>query len=222
MKRILILLVSLAFAAPLFASTAGSVRAGNRHYKKGRYDKALEKYREAEISSPNSPAVHFNIGSALYKTDDYEASKAEFRRALASPDPRVRSAAYYNLGNAAFRADKADEALEHYKKALELNPGDMDAKYNIEYILHRKNDPQRSKDPKDGRNGKGGKDRQKGGQAQAGKDDEQDKAKDGQDKPGISKEDARRILQYYNESDRNAAQKRKMMRPQLPRVDEDW
>jgi|AGTN01.1.fsa_nt_gi Tfp pilus assembly protein PilF len=222
MKRIIILLLSLALAAPLFASASGKVRAGNRLYKKARYDRSLEQYREAEISSPQNPVIRFNIGDALYKTGDFEASSNEFRRALASRDPRVRGAAYYNLGNAAFRADKTDEALEYYKKALAVNPNDMDAKYNIEYILHQKNDPQKQKGAKDEKNGTDKKDQQKNGRE--GKENGPDKQNAGGNdkKQGISKEDAERIMQYYNDSDKNAARKRKMAPPQLPKVEEDW
>jgi tetratricopeptide (TPR) repeat protein len=168
--------------------------------------------------------VHFDLGNALHKTDSFDDAAKEYQRALGSKNPLVRSKAFYNLGNNAFRQEKTDEALEYYKKALDLNPSDADAKYNIEYILTQKAQQKDSKQNKDGKgknndkqkeqNGKDGKDSQK---------KDQQKGTAGQEqKQGMSKEDARRILQYYNDAEKNAAQKRKMRMPQLPKVEEDW
>ena len=120
-----------------------------------------------------------------------------------------KSRVYYNLGNNAYRQQKTDEALQYYKKALSANPRDIDAKYNIEFISAAKKnkDKQKDKDKQDEKNKKPGKD-------MTGKPDEK--------KSGMSKEDARRILQYYNESDKNAAKKRKMPVPAAGKTDEDW
>lgn len=227
MRYLAFVLIFLFSCPALHASAAGRVRDGNRSFKKGEYDRALDKYREAQISAPDNPAVHFNIGDALYKTGDFSRSDAEFQRALSDREAGVRSRAYYNLGNSAFRQQKYDEALTHYKKALDLDPGDLDAKYNVEYLLKLKSAPQQQKENTEKKDGDGEKDRQ--GQGAEKKDGQKDgKDKDGKgtegrdDKARMSKEDARRILQYYNESDKSAAQKRKMALPQLPKVEEDW
>jgi hypothetical protein len=42
------------------------------------------------------------------------------------------SKAYYNIGNSFFKQDKLQESIEAYKKALDINPNDRDAKYNLE------------------------------------------------------------------------------------------
>lgn len=199
------------------ASAESKIRAGNSQYKKGKFDKALENYREAQIAAPASPEIHYNIGDALYKTENMDEASAAFNKALASKDKKVRGAAYYNLGNAAYRQQKIDEAVGHYKKALELNPADRDAKYNLEYIMTQKNQQKKQgKNDKD-QNNKDGKDKNQQQKAQAGQDKKNDK-----DKKGMSKEDAQRILQYYNDMDKNSAKKRKMQQPQLPKTEEDW
>jgi Ca-activated chloride channel family protein len=43
-----------------------------------------------------------------------------------------KSAVYYNLGNTLFQSGRIEESLAFYKKALEYNPRDFDAKYNYE------------------------------------------------------------------------------------------
>jgi Ca-activated chloride channel family protein len=218
MNKILIALIMMLSVSNLWASTSGKVRSGNRYCKKGAYEKSLEKYREAQISAPDSTVVQYNIGNALYKTDQFDVATAEYQKALASKDRRLRSIAYYNLGNAAFKSEKTDEALDYYKKALDLNPNDLDAKYNIEYILSQKAQNQKNdknKNSKDKKDQKQDKDKQQAAGAQGDQ-------KDNKNKSGMSKEDAQRILQVYGEQDRESAKRRKMAMPQIPKTDEDW
>jgi tetratricopeptide (TPR) repeat protein len=40
----------------------------------------------------------------------------------------------YNLGNSAYRQGRLEEAVELYKRALELDPDDRDAKFNLEFV----------------------------------------------------------------------------------------
>jgi Ca-activated chloride channel family protein len=173
---------------------------------------ALKKYRDAEMSSPGSPLVHFNLGDALYKTNNLEDAQSEFNKALSSKNPIVRSRAYYNLGNSAFKNQKNDEALDYYKKALKLNPKDEDAKYNLEYLSKVKNQPQKkNKDDKK-------KDQDKKQQQNKDKDKEQQEQKKG----GMSKEDAKRILQSFDDADKNSLKKKRAAQPPMPKTEEDW
>jgi tetratricopeptide (TPR) repeat protein len=222
--KLFLLIIFLLSAQNLWAGAYLSVSSGNRHYKKSEYDKSLDKYREAQISSPDDPVIRFNIGDALNKTGDIEGSDAEFSKALNAKDRSLRSKAYYNLGNNAVSRQKLEEALDYYKKCLDLNPGDMDAKYNIEYITQQKNQPQNkqnNKDNKKDKDNKDNKDKQK--QQSPGKDKDKSEKNNQQDnKNSMSKEDAQRILQYYNDQEKKSAEKRKMNKPELPKVEEDW
>ncbi len=203
----------------LYASTAGKVNAGNKLYKKGEYDKSLEQYREAQISAPDNAGVRYNMGNSLFRLDNFDEAAQEYKNAATVKDKRLQSAAYYNLGNTAYKQQKTDEALEYYKKALALDPKDEDAKYNYEYLLRQKSQPQSKDKQKDQKK----KDQQqKNRQNSQGKDKDKEKDQQQQNKSGMSKEDAQRILQVYDDADKDAAKKRKMMMPQLPQTDEDW
>jgi Ca-activated chloride channel family protein len=217
---VLVILTIFCGAGLLDASTAGSVSAGNRAYRNGAYDQSLDKYREAQIAAPDNPILHFNIGDALYKIGKTEEAATAFQRALAGKDARLRSQAYYNLGNSAYRKEQLDEALEYYKKALDINPGDRDAKYNFEYILRQKAMPQskKNKQQRERKEQKGNDKQQQGAQGKTAEKSDQEQG----DKKGMSKEDAQRILQVYGDQDQNAAKNRKMPAPQLPKVEEDW
>lgn len=221
-QNILIALILLCAASAAHASAAGKIREGNRWYKKGQFDKAVGAYREAQIAAPGNPYIDYNIGNALHRQQNFDEAAAAYSKALAVTDPAQKARAYYNLGNTAYRLQKTDEALNYYKKALEANPADVDAKYNIEFInavkcgqCTPKDDPK-----KDGKNNKNDKDKRSGGQG-----DGKDKGRGEQQsekKAGMSKEDAKRILQYYDSADKHAAKKRTMKTPQLPHTDEDW
>ena len=225
MKRLIALIIILILPLSAFCSTRSKINSGNSSYKKGEYDKALEKYRDAEISDPNSPVVPYNMGAANYKLDNYDEAVSDFRKAIASKDKTIAGRAYYNLGNAAFKQNKTDEAVDYYKKALELNPKDEDAKYNLEYLLYQpKQKQQQDKDKNKQDKDKKDKEKQKkNGDGKEGKDkDKQQQQKQQQKKGAMSKEDAERILNSYGEQDRNSAQKRKMQQPLIPKTDKDW
>lgn len=106
----------------------------NRLYNEGKIDEALSKYRDAQIENPDSPQLHYNIGSALHQKKNYEDALNEFDKAINSKDVELQARAYYNLGNTHYRTGKLLEAIEDYKKCLDINPDDEDAKYNIEFI----------------------------------------------------------------------------------------
>ncbi len=120
------------------------------------------------------------------------------------------------MGNAAYKAGKKDEAIAAYKKALDLNPNDPDAKYNLEYLLYQPKKQQ----PKGG-GGKNNQDKNKQNQNKD-KDKQQQQQQQRPKKNQMSKEDAERILKAMGEQDRNSAQKRQMQPPAMPKSDYSW
>jgi len=226
-KRILLSLILLFGGFALaHASTAGKIRSGNKYFNKGEYDKSLDRYREAQIASPDNPVVYFNMGDSLHKLGQFDEAAKAYQRSAASTNKIIQSRAYYNMGNNAYRQEKPDEALEYYKKALLLNPNDEDAKYNYEFLLKQKQQP-KSKDKKNDKQkqqqGQGARDKGQGNDKDKNKENNKNQqGQSEQNKQGMSKEDAQRILQVYDEADKESARKRKMQTPQLPKVDEDW
>ncbi len=111
------------------------VEEGNRLYAEGRFEEAHQKYLEALLEDPESPLIRFNDGNALYQNQDFQQAMERFAEALESPDPGLRNSAWYNLGNALFRQQRLQESLEAFKEALRAEPGDADAKHNLERVL---------------------------------------------------------------------------------------
>jgi len=240
MKKIFILLLLLSIfgITNLYASAASNVRSGNRLYKNTKYQDALNKYRSAQIDSPSNPTINYNIADALYKIQDYQGATSEYERAISSKNKKLMARSYYNLGNAAYKLQDNDKAIEYYKNALRLDHTDKDTKYNLEYLLkvkqenkkqdknkkgqqnkqEQKNKNDEKKDDKNKQNQQQNKDNK----GEDGKDPQQNQNDLKQDKDKMSKEDAERILSYFDEADKNTAKKRKMQTPNLPKVEMDW
>ena len=142
MKRIVYLTFTLAVA--LFVATDAQaqkwpersrVRRGNRAYERLDYDRAEERYREAQQLSDTCFEAQFNLGDALYKQQRFDEAEKVFA-ALAADSTRSsldRAHSYYNLGNSQFIQQKLQEALKSYRQSLVLRPDDMEAKYNYAY-----------------------------------------------------------------------------------------
>ena len=142
MKRIVYLIFTL--AVTLFVATDAQaqkwpersrVRRVNRLYERLDYDRAEERYREAQQLSDTCFEATFNLGDALYKQQRFDEAEKVFT-ALAADSTRNnldRAHSYYNLGNSLFQQKKYQEALAAYKRSLRLNPADLETKYNYAY-----------------------------------------------------------------------------------------
>ncbi|MBI4849784.1 MAG: tetratricopeptide repeat protein [Nitrospirae bacterium] len=155
--------------SPVFASPAKAVREGNKLYHQEKYDGALEKYNEAKAEAPDSDIVNFDLGTALYKKGRYQEAVDAFTKAMSAGDKKLEEGALYNMANSKYKlgslmedtdADGAislyQESLDYYKRALELDKSDKDAKYNQDFVEKKikalqekqKNQPQQQQQDK--------------------------------------------------------------------------
>lgn len=150
MRKVFLLIVILCFfIVPCYAGSRAKkeVKKGNLLYNKGEFQDALKKYEEALLDNPDSDVVNFNLGSALYKTNDYKKAITHFEKSLVSDDESLEQNASYNVGNTKYKYGIAQEgtdlnsavdllrqSLRHYERAMELDPEDEDAKYNYEFV----------------------------------------------------------------------------------------
>ena len=123
-----------------------TVEEANRLYAEGRYAEAHEMYLEALRQDPGSPLIRFNEGNALYQTQEFERALEAYRDALESGDSALAPGAWYNLGNSLFRQQQLDASLEAYKQALRIDPGDTDAKHNLERVLEQMEEQEQQQD----------------------------------------------------------------------------
>ena len=70
--------------------------------------------------------LHYTIGNAFSALRDEEQAKLSYEAALSDPDaddaPEFAAQVHKNLGTSLERLGDQDQAIEHYRKALELNP----------------------------------------------------------------------------------------------------
>ena len=110
------------------------LKEGIDAYNQGDYDKALKLFIDAQLDHPDRPDILYNIGNAYYHTGDYEAAAKNYKEALKTENKLLQQKAHYNLGNAGFRNKNYEDALKNYEDALKLNPDDIQAKQNLEFV----------------------------------------------------------------------------------------
>jgi len=204
------------------AGLRSKIIQGNNLYHKEKYEEALNKYRDALIDDPESKELHFNIGDGLYKTGNYEEAIKEFEKSTYSKDIKIQAKSYYNIGNCLYRMGKLPESIIYYKKSLELNPDDEDTKYNIEFV-QKKIKENLNKQPQEQQQQQQQQSQKQQQQNKSDKDKQEKEKQEQQKQEGMSKEDAERILNKFEEDEKQAQKQRKKLSiPQQIQVEQDW
>jgi len=122
--------------------------AGARAYKAGQFMDAAAAYRRAIDAGDKSPATLYNFGTSLLGADSLGDAAEALGRAAPAPAPDVRYRALFNLGLAHLKRGLAlegeaanaplDSALAAYKQVLLLRHDDVDAKWNYELALRKR------------------------------------------------------------------------------------
>lgn len=99
--------------------------------------------RLAEGDPQNDPIVRYDDGTAHLLAGHERRAVPLLERAAKEATPDFAPAAWYNLGNARLASRDAAGAVEAYKAALRAEPGNADAKFNLEIAL-REREKQRS------------------------------------------------------------------------------
>ncbi|KJR43041.1 hypothetical protein MCHI_001059 [Candidatus Magnetoovum chiemensis] len=123
------------------------VKQGVELYNNGKFNEALEKYNAAIDKSTRSDIINYNAGLALYKKGEYEKALEQFNNAMNTEDRSLEAKASYSIGNSKYNLGKIleeknpentlalyNEAAEYYKRTMDLDENDADAKYNYEFV----------------------------------------------------------------------------------------
>lgn len=179
-------LVLLGLSAPVHSVLASGDPVMNDAvdaYRKGNYEDALSRFQEALIETPDDPAARFNLASAQYQTGKFREAEEGFAAVFSrTQDAALKQKALYNLGNTAYRLGNLQAAADYYRKALDLNPADTDAKQNLEFVLqqHEKQQNKNNENKNDGRQKKNEQDTSGAGNGQKDETDDQQASKDKQ------------------------------------------
>ncbi|MDR3226780.1 MAG: tetratricopeptide repeat protein [Prevotellaceae bacterium] len=152
MKKIfaIILFVFIIFDAYSQKAERSDMRQGNKLYKQQKYADAETAYRRGLQKNSESAKGKYNLANSIYRQEHYEDA-AKLYKELAKPkiDSTQSVQTYHNLGNAmlkqaikdkeqqgqhvAANQEQLKESIEAYKKALKLNPSDIETKSNLAY-----------------------------------------------------------------------------------------
>lgn len=111
------------------------VKQAEKFYKMEKYSESLEGFLDAQVDAPEDPLLQYNIGNVYYRMKNYdEAFKNYMSASINTEDISIEQKSYYNMGNCLYKQGKLDESVEYYEKAIELDPKDEKAKYNLEFV----------------------------------------------------------------------------------------
>lgn len=217
------------------AAVFGGIERGNRLYRGGQYEEAVEAYRAALGTRSDGPVLRYNLGTALLRLGRYAEAEEYLRGALADVDADTRGVVQYNLGqrfleDARATADPAaaavlyDAAVEAYRHALRQHPGDVDAKWNYELALQERDDQATGGDAGDDQDQE--QDPQEGGEGEGlgspGRGDPTPTAGEGADHTPMSVEEAERILAAIEQDERELFQDRLRQGRRDTPTERDW
>ncbi|MFC1476106.1 tetratricopeptide repeat protein [Candidatus Zixiibacteriota bacterium] len=188
---------------------------GNALYGEGKFDEALAKYREAQIERPEAPEVQYNIAGTLYRQNAFEEATQTYSGSLTTESAQLESHSHYNTGNALFRQQDYPGAIEAYKQALEINPDDADAKFNLELarkLLKEQLQPQQQEQQQQQQQQQEEQQDEQQEQQQCPEDgeagDSTQQQQQAQAIDGLTKEDTERILDALKEEERRLQQEK--------------
>lgn len=118
--RSLTVVVALALLVPLALATEERNRT---------WGDTLTFLRDCAAKSPAKFRPHYNLGTELGYGGDFTGAEAALRRALVlKPD---NSLAHNQLANVLLLTGRGGEALRHYEQAVEFDPQNVEALYNL-------------------------------------------------------------------------------------------
>ncbi len=206
---------------------------GNKLYQKEKYQEALKKYTEAQLSDPESLELHYNIGNVLYKQGRYDEAADEYAQSIFSDRDELKAYSFFNRGNTQFMQQDFQGAIESYIEALKLDPEDRDAKKNLELALQKLQESKTSssEQPQDSSRGENQRE-QSPEQKEEKKSPEQETAQEPTLKPSPEEQEdqkkkqeewQQRLLDAIEEQEREALKKslRKDLKEE-EKIEKDW
>ena len=200
------------------------LRKGNSEFEKGNYKEAEKDYRKALELNKGSVKGQFNLGTAVYKNNNFEESAKLYSSMVTGKhDKETQAKMFHNLGNSFLQSKEYEKSIAAFKNSLLNDPRNKDTKYNLEYakmmLKKQQQQQQQNKDNKDKQDEK--KDQK---QDQNDKNDNKDQQKPPQDQKKISKEDADRMLEALKNDEKKTMQKvnKQKAKVQVTGVEKDW
>ncbi len=186
---------------PLFIVSIGiGADKGIDYYNNNEFEKARQYYESVIIDRNDDPAANFGLGSTAFQQQDYAAAMKGFETALGTDNNELKSSAYYNMANILAQNQRLEESLAFFRKSLELNPSDLDAKINYELIKFQLQQQQQNQDQNQNQDESNKDDEQTGDQQQDQQQQEQNAKNDSSDEEESEQQSNQNEDQQENQS----------------------
>ena len=106
---------------------------------------AIEHYRKALQIDPHLPGVHFELGEAILQSSPVDAgtqaeAQKEFEASIGVDGDTAKTECEF--GSMALSQSHLDQAFEHYQRAYQLNPNEIQAQMGLAKLLMMQEKPQ--------------------------------------------------------------------------------
>ncbi|XP_022045045.1 RNA polymerase II-associated protein 3 [Acanthochromis polyacanthus] len=105
---------------------------GNKFFKDGKYDEAIECYTRGMGADPYNPVLPTNRATSFFRLKKYAVAESDCNLAIALDGNYVK--AFARRGAARVALKKYESALEDYETVLKLDPGNVEAQNEIKKI----------------------------------------------------------------------------------------
>lgn len=149
LKTITSLLLPFLFLSCSLLEPGMSVLQGNYAYQQGKYQNALLHYLQEEDQGNHRERILYNIATIYYALGEGPSALELWQKSELSTDEDVHFASSFNSGVVLYQSGQFTQAYHAFRRALELNPGSLGAKKNLELTLERLEAESRTADSRD-------------------------------------------------------------------------
>ena len=125
---------------------------GQKLFEQEKYDEARKYYESILDKRDEDKAALFGVGSSAYYQNDIEGALNSFGNTLDTEDDQLKSKSYFNLARILQDKNELEKSLALYRKSLELDPSDIDAKVNYELLKRQISQNQKDENQSDEQN----------------------------------------------------------------------
>ena len=182
---------------------------GQTLYQEGKFDEARAHYERILLNREKDDAARFGLGTSAYQQKDFETAARVFNNVMRTKDKSLQSKALYNIGTLFNEQQKMEESLAFFRKAIESDPLNEDAKVNYE-LLKRHLQQQQQDQQQNSNQNQDSKDQQKNQDNHHQDKDNQDEDQFGSDEEKDRQKQEQKENQAQQGDEKNKDQKQKI------------
>lgn len=120
------------------SNDASLVEQGNALFAEGKYEEAMDAFKQFHEKTPEFFEIYINVGNCLVKLEKYDEAIAEYNKYLEKADegkPEMKAKAFASIGEIYIKKGDMATAQGYFKKSVDLNPKDEILAYNVGEIF---------------------------------------------------------------------------------------